>query len=359
MYRKRIASALHLLLPRSLWIAILYALLSCISLIAPQARPTQPRTSRLRQHSRQISRAAVTRMLAVSRRLPLRRAPQHLTERQQLGKSLGCSDIPDLPAPDLNEVLVLCYGIPVVPWLKRIGIRQWQNWLDHLGKTLRARYPDCPEIQPGEAWDDWLQRHVRYVESHFARLAGVRLAQLLSSLPSEFDGIYLFGHSAGGSAIMQYLADLRDGQAPEPAIPIHTVLTLNSAVAGPARLWTGWPSDNERPPLIDRLFPKIRARLQINESLPRWRWHVSWGRTYQQLPFRGLGSWAQDQGICMLTVSNVADFFGHRALDDIPYVGMHIGRRSDLKNALNGKTHLAIQRDPRVPRFIWWHDAIS
>jgi hypothetical protein len=35
---------------------------------------------------------------------------------------------------------------------------------------------------------------------------------------------------------------------------------------------------------------------------------------------------------------------------------LRMGHRYDLKNMANGKTHLAIQRDPRVPHFIWWCD---
>ena len=350
----RLPTWLRYLFPRSLWVGVLFAVLSCVSLIAPQAQSPQP-TGR-RGRLRRLPAATLAQMRT-------RLAPHHtlkqLSERQIFGRQLGVvGEIPPLPLPDIDDVLILCYGIPVVPWLKRIGIRQWNNWLEHLGATLRARYPERADLLPGPGWDAWLERHVRYVESHFARIAGARIAQLLSALPQDFDEIYLFGHSAGGSAIMQYLADLRDGVAPAPALPIRAVLTLNAAVAGPARFWTGWPIANERPALVDRVFPKLRKYLTLATTRPVWHRQVSWGRDYLQLPFRGLGAWTRSHGIVMLSVSNNADYFGHQALDDVPYLPLRIGRRSDLKRAFTGKTHLAIQRDPRVPRFLWWCDGV-
>jgi pimeloyl-ACP methyl ester carboxylesterase len=346
----RLPSWLRYFFPRSLWVGLLFALLSCVSLISPQAQSPRPiqRKGRLRR----LPAATLAHMRT---RLAPHQEQKPPSERQRFGKQLGfAGEIPPLPLPDIDDVLILCYGIPVVPWLKRIGIRQWQNWLEHLGATLRARYPERDDITLGPAWEAWLERHVRYVESHFARIAGARIAQLLSALPQDFNEIYLFGHSAGGSAIMQYLADLRDGVAPAPSLPIRAVLTLNAAVAGPARFWTGWPIANERPALVDRVFPKLRKYLTLATARPEWHRQFSWGRDYLQLPFRGLGAWTRSQGIAMLTVSNNADLFGHQALDDVPYLALRIGRRSDLKRAFTGKTHLAIQRDPRVPRFLWW-----
>ena len=350
----RLPPWLRFLFPRSLWIGVLFAFLSSISLISPAVKspPSRRRPGRLRR----LPAATLAQMRT---RLANHQHHQPPSERQRFGKHLGVTgEIPLLPLPDIDDVLILCYGIPVVPWLKRVGIRQWNNWLEHLGATLRARYPERADIALGPAWDVWLERHVRYVESHFARIAGARIAQLLSALPQDFNEIYLFGHSAGGSAIMQYLADLRDGLAPAPALPIRAVLTLNAAVAGPARFWTGWPIANERPALVDRVFPKLRKYLTLGDVRPEWHRQVSWGRDYLQLPFRGLGAWTRSQGIVMLTASNNADYFGHQALDDLPYLPLRIGRRSDLKKAFTGKTHLAIQRDPRVPRFIWWCDGV-
>ena len=354
--RLRVAAQVRYLMPRSLWIIFLYAVLACISLIAPKE---QAHAASVSASPRPLRRHTLSYPSFAQMRRRLVWHHRELTARQQLGRALGTSkEPPPLPLPDINDILVLCYGIPVVPWLKKVGVRQWANWLDRVGETLRARYPDCEDIAAGPAWEAWLERHVRYVETHFARLAGPRIAQLLSTLPNEFDAIYLFGHSAGGSAVLQYLADLRDGVAPAPALPIRAVLTLNAAVSGPARLWTGWPIANERPALIDRVIPKLTRYIVIAGAQSRLRWHVQWARTYIRLPFRGLGEWADNSGITLLTVSNSADYFGHRRLDDLPFLSLKMGRRRDVKNALNGKTHIAIQRDPRVPRFIWWHDAV-
>jgi hypothetical protein len=338
------------LVPRSLWIGVIFVMVSFISLIHPRlmysavtkrdqpaAEPGRPSRPRKRQGS-----------------------DAGATPRQIIGRSLGSTATPpDLPLPEADDIIVFSHGIPVVPWLKRVGVRQWQLWLDHLGETLRARYPQRADITAGPLWEEWLARHVRYVEVHFARLAGQRIARLLATLPPGDGQIYLFGHSAGGAAILQYIADLRDGSVPPPARPIRAALTLDAAVNGPARVWTGWPVAPERPGRLDRFIPKVRHYLILNGSRLRWRRHVSWARDYMQLPFRGLGAWAREQGISVLTVSNLADTFSHAVLDDLPYLEMHIGRRFDLKGIITGRTHLCVQRDPRVPHFLWWHDDVA
>jgi len=338
------------ILPRSLWIGFLFALLSCISVIRPRTKvyPKSPiellsareLSQRLKMHANPVQQAALGSM-----------------HRRWLGYSLGCTtDFPPLPLPDIDDMVVFCYGIPVIPWLKRVGIRQWKNWVDQLGVTLRARYPDREDIAIGPAWDIWIDRHVRYVETHFARLASQRIAQILSAMSSEQGEIYLFGHSAGGAAVLEYLADLRDAIVPTPARPIRAALTMNAAVAGPSRVWTAWPIAPERPSKVDRIIPKVRNYLTINGDRLHWHRQITWSRDYLGLPFKGLGSWAQSQGIPLLTVCNVADLFYHGALDDIPYMKLRIGRRSDIRGTITGKTHTSIQRDPRVPHFMWWSD---
>ncbi len=339
------------LLPRSLWMGVLFGMVGFISLISP--RLTRPTATEEREQQAERDRLA---------RQQRRKAiiDAMYTPRQRIGRMLGTgTNVPSLPLPEADDILILSYGIPVVPWLKRVGIRQWNLWLDHLGETLRARYPQRADIAPGAAWEEWIRRHVRYVEVHFARLAGQRIARLLANLPQGEGHIYLFGHSAGGAAILQYLADLRDGLVPSPARPIRAALTLDAAVSGPARVWTGWPVAPERPGRLDRFIPKVRRYVQLNGERMRWHRHVSWARDYMQLPFRGLGAWAREQGIAVLTASNLADAFSHAILDDLPYLEMHIGRRFDLKGIITGRTHLNIQRDPRVPHFLWWHDDVS
>ncbi len=343
------------LLPRSLWIGVLFVLIGFISLINP--RLVRPVTSEERA---QVAAARRERQAWWQRRKKV--LETLVAPRNQLGRALGTNIIPELPLPEADDILVLSHGIPVIPWLKRVGVRQWQLWLDHLGATLRARYPERADLAPGRAWEDWLRLHVRYVEVHFARIAGPRIAKLAASLPQGPGSIYLFGHSAGGSAVLQYLADLRDGNVPPPARPLRAVLTLDAAVNGPARIWTGWPIAPERPGRMDRFIPKLRRYIRLEQTARgtrlRWHYHLSWARDYLQLPFRGLGSWAQDQGIKLLTVSNLADAFSHAMLDDLPYLEMHIGKRFDMKGLFTGRTHLNVQRDPRVPGFLWWHEDV-
>lgn len=325
------------LLPRALWMGMLFALLSCISLINP--RVARGKTS-------------------IAERDAPPDAPPTLWRR--LARSLEYfGEAPALPLPEPDDQLVFFHGIPVVPWLKRVGLRQWKPWLDHLRLTFRLRYPERTEFIAGADWEEWLRRHVSYLEVHFARLAGGRIAQLAAAMSSGPGALYLFGHSAGGSAVLQYLADLRDGAVPAPARPIRAALTLDAAVTGPARAWTGWPVANERPNRVDRLVPRIQASLVLNDPQPHWRRRLTWARNYQEWPFPGLGAWAREQGFALLTVSNIADTFTHAALSDIPFLRLRIGRRFDLRGMLNGKTHLCIQRDPRMPPFLWWDDHLE
>ena len=343
------------LLPRSLWIGVLFVMMGFISFINPQIVRRLAAEENTRQAAVRRERQAWWQRR--KRALGVLNSPRHT-----LGRSLGSTVIPDILLPEVDDILVFSHGIPVVPWLKRVGIRQWQLWLDHLGETLRARYPDRADIAPGPAWEEWILLHVRYVEVHFARIAGPRIAKLAANLPQGPGGIYLFGHSAGGAAVLQYLADLRDGNVPPPSRPLRAVLTLDAAVTGPSRIWTGWPVAPERPSRLDRFIPKFRRYIRMEQSAKgpklRWHHHLSWARDYMQLPFRGLGSWAREQGICMLTVSNLADAFSHPILDDLPYLEMHIGKRFDIKSIATGRTHLNVQRDPRVSTFLWWHDEV-
>ena len=211
---------------------MLFALLSCISVIrprriAPHEDETLPTVQEIAQRLHNRIADHPERSLSELR-------------HQWLGYVLGCTDpMPSLPIPDIDDIIVLCYGIPVVPWLKRIGVHQWQNWLDRLGDALRARYPDRLDIVTGAAWDEWLARHVRYVETHFARIAGQRIAQLISALPSEPGKVYLFGHSRADRQCCNIWPIC--AKAMPPARPIRAALTLNAAVSGPARAWTAWP----------------------------------------------------------------------------------------------------------------------
>lgn len=333
---------------RSMWIGILFSLLSTISIILPRTL-----------HSYVKKNTLTTRDIA--ERIQHNRT--QLSEEMQriwLGYSLGCtSDIPYLPLPEIDDILVFCYGIPVVPWLKRIGVHQWNNWLDHLGATLRARYPDREDILPGAPWQQWIREHVQFVETHFARSAGQRIAQVVHALPSEPGGVYLFGHSAGGAAVLEYLADLRDGLAPLPGRRIRAALTMNAAVSGLARAWSAWPVAPERPSRYDQVIPRMREYLVLNRSQLRRHRRITWAREYIHNPFHALGAWAKEQNMALVTVCNVADAFSHDALADIPYLRLQIGTRFDLQGIVTGKTHLSVQRDPRVPHFIWWHAKVT
>lgn len=325
------------LAPRAIWIGVLFALLSCVSLINPRlARTTKVATARPE-------------------------APPTPTNWQRLlARSLEYSGaLPTLPLPEPDDIIIFFHGIPVVPWLKRVGQRQWKPWLDHLLTTFQARYPDRTEFASPAAWDAWLHRHVRYLEVHFARLASVRITQVATAVPPGPGALYLVGHSAGGSAVLQYLADLREGATALPARPIRVALTLDAAVTGPARAWTGWPVANERPNYIDRLLPRLERTLVLSDAAPRWRHRVTWARSYLRLPFTGLGEWARAQQIALLTVSNLADAFTHSALGDIPFARVRIGRRFDVRGMLNGRTHVCVQRDSRMPPLLWWDDGLK
>ncbi len=328
-----------------LWIFSFFMILSSVTMIRPRRQPKE----------NTISEPDFTQKL--QKLFPDANAENTQLPRRWLGYALGCSsDIPYLPLPDIDDIIILCYGIPVAPWLKRIGIIQWNNWLDHLGEALRKQYPNNPLIQPGEAWAQWITSHVQFIETHFAHIAAQKIAQILNAMSSKNGAIYLFGHSAGGAAVLDYLADLRSGAAPQPAKPIRAALTLNAAVSGIARSWTAWPTFSERPSKFDRLLPVLQKYVTLNTSWPTVRFALTWSRMYQEFPFRRLGAWAHDHGISVLTVCDSGDIFSHGPLDDVPFHQLNIGSRFDFQNILNGKNHLHIQRDPRVPKYIWWRE---
>jgi hypothetical protein len=342
MHPSRLVRNTASVLARALWIPALFTLVSFISFVRPR-----------------LMRAATATAERPGSADPLMPQVSAITMRQRVGQSLGAGlALPDLPLPEPDDAIFFSHGIPVVPWLKRVGVRQWQIWLDQLAATLRARYPDRADIAPGAPWEAWVREHVRYVEVHFARLAAQRIARLVATLSEDRGAIYFFGHSAGGSAILQYLSDLREGSSPAPKQPIRAVLTLDAAVNGPARIWTGWPTAPERPGRLDHLIPKVRRYLTLDDGRMRWHRHISWARDYLQLPFRGLGTWAREHDTAVLTVSNLADAFSHPQLDDLPYMKMNIGRRFNLKDVATGRTHLCVQRDPRVPYYLWWHEDV-
>lgn len=342
-------------LRRWLWAVVLFGLFSFVSVI-------NARLARWVSLAPRMMGRAVARLWRARDGLRQQRDREVRTLREQICIDLNCSQIPELPLPEGDDILVFLFGIPVVPWLKRVGIQQWNMWLDHLAQTLRLRYPERADIAPGAPWEEWVRRHVRYIEVHFARIAGLRLAQSLNSLPQSKGSIYLFGHSTGGAAILQYLADLRDGIVPAPSLPIRAALTMDAAVTGPSRLWTGWPLANERPSHLDHVIPARRSYLRLtpraeSEQLG-WRRSISWFHNYLETPFKSLGTWAQEEGIALLSISNVADAFTHGQLGDIPFLRLRIGRRFDLWSILTGKAHICVQRDPRMPPFLWWHEGL-
>jgi hypothetical protein len=69
--------------------------------------------------------------------------------------------------------------------------------------------------------------------------------------------------------------------------------------------------------------------------------------------FKGLGTWATDRGIGLLTACNERDVWSHRAIADLPYVGIRLGPRFGTLAQFNGRIHGLLRRTPQLVEAIW------
>lgn len=225
----------------------------------------------------------------------------------------------NMPIPRPNEHVLLIRGVPVVPWIPlRPADVVWSAWLER----LRALW-ECWAQTSGAALGDWETWRAEHIHLLHAQLTpdGVRaLALLLAEKGLAGEGVHLVGHSVGGASALAYLAGLRAELVEQPLARLRSVITLDAAVAGIAGVWTG-------------------TRQILGASAAQ--------------AFHGLGAWAADRGIGLLTACNERDLWSHRAIADLPYVGIRLGPRYGTLAQINGRIHGLLRRTPQLVEAIW------
>jgi hypothetical protein len=230
-------------------------------------------------------------------------------------------------APGPTDHVVLVRGMPVAPWMRLkpmedvwaawlSGLRaRWLSWQDDAGAATSGA-----STQVAEGWDTWQSRHVHALQFRRAELGAERLAELLADKQMASGEAHLVGHSVGGATLLRYLAGVRAGDLPAPAGRVHAAITLDAALTGIAGLWSG-----------------MRSYLDPAE-------HEA---------IAGLGAWARQHGIALITICNERDIWSHRAIDDLPYVGFRLGPPLDVGAQLNGAIHGWLRRMPQVVAALW------
>jgi pimeloyl-ACP methyl ester carboxylesterase len=131
---------------------------------------------------------------------------------------------------------------------------------------------------------------------------------------------HLIGHSVGGAAVLRYLTGVRAGSLPAPRVRVRAAVTLDAALSGIAGVWSG---------------ARTLTGRGASEGLA------------------GLGAWAKLQEINLITICNERDIWSHRAVDDLPYVGLRLGPPFDLGAQLNGAVHGWVRRMPQIVDALW------
>jgi hypothetical protein len=234
-----------------------------------------------------------------------------------------------LAVPAAADFVFFMAGVPVAPWMRARPLNvTWKSWLARLCQIVEVQLPanavsrdGHPPIEAMDAWEQWSALHAhayrfRRVSTGLAWL----LARLAACRGSESAGAHVIGHSAGGTAALAYLAGLRAGIFPMPGLALRSVITLDAAVHGLAGRWTNLHG-----------FLRRAARTDL----------------------RGLGTWAREHGIALLTIANEHDLWSHPALDDIPYLRVPIGMPGALRAHLDGSIHAELRNSAQIIEALW------
>jgi hypothetical protein len=224
-----------------------------------------------------------------------------------------------IPVPLPNEHIFLLRGVPVVPWIPlRAADAVWSAWLDRLQSLWEGwgHLAGSPFVD----WPAWRDEHVHLLAEHHTRVGVEDLAYELSRTQLAGVGVHLVGHSVGGGAALAYLAELRAGIVDQPLARLRSVVTLDASVFGIAGVWTG-------------------TRQTLRAGAAR--------------AFKGLGAWSAERGIGVLTACNERDMWSHRAIADLPYVGMRLGPRHGTLSQIDGRIHGLLRRTPELVEAIW------
>jgi pimeloyl-ACP methyl ester carboxylesterase len=243
---------------------------------------------------------------------------EQLTSARALRGALAPDNI-TMPVPRPDEHVVLVRGVPVVPWIPlRAAEVVWSAWLDRLHALWKSWAP-TPGVTPDD-WEAWRSAHIHLLHAHHTRQGAGALALLLSSEQLAGVSVHLVGHSVGGASALAYLAQLRAGLVEPPRARLRAVITLDAPVVGIASIWTG-------------------TRQTLGASAPQ--------------ALQRLGTWAAGHHIGLLTACNERDLWSHRAIADLPYVGMRLGPRFAALAQINGRIHGLLRRAPDLVEAIW------
>ena len=243
---------------------------------------------------------------------------EQLTYARVLRNALTQDDI-TMPVPGPDEHVLLVRGVPVVPWIPlRAAEVVWSAWLDRL-RALWEGWALTLDVPLG-GWDAWRSEHVHLLHARHTREGAAALVRLLNGERLAGRGAYVVGHSVGGASALAYLAQLQAGLVEEPLAHLRSVITLDAPVAGIASIWTG-------------------TRQTLGASAPQ--------------ALQRLGAWAADHDIGLLTACNERDLWSHRAIADLPYVGMRLGPRFGTLAQINGRIHGLLRRTPELVEAIW------
>ncbi len=249
---------------------------------------------------------------------------------------LRASMKPASPGPD--DLIVLLRGFPVVPWIplrpSAVVWTAWIRWLQDRQSQWAARVVvSGPEnhLQNAPAaealaltaraweteWETWQREHIALIDVHRPDEGSEQLAHLLAKPVPISGDIHLVGHSVGGTAVLAYLAHRRADRLPRTRRSIRSALALDAAVRG-FRLTPG-----------GHVSGKDRASLG------------------------GLGAWASQQDITLLTISNECDWWSHRPIADIPYLGLRLGTTLPLRAQFDGQMHDQARRSTALIEALW------
>lgn len=157
----------------------------------------------------------------------------------------------------------------------------------------------------------WARQHIKFVLAPDSNPFGI--TQNLHQISRGSGNIYLIGYSAGGTAVIRYLTELKESRSSNPGI------------AGAVAIDTPLQGDlgfhkNQAPDFVagnrgfDRFRIGIRLEKIIGDCPPLAVPHL-------EDRLAGLGTWAQDQGIRLLQVSYADDVFNPRVqIGDISQV---------------------------------------
>ncbi len=193
--------------------------------------------------------------------------------------ALGCIQLPGMEAP--------CQNPPETDWGMYMSF-------------LQRRYGFSLDENGKKKYQAWANSHIKYVQA--PDFDPKRIQAAVDAIQPRTGKIFLFGHSAGGVAVINYLMTLEQN----PTLPIPPI---GGAYAIHAPLGDSWRAlvSVSMAWLIE--FPKIECGM--NGYCPV---------EYPRSSLIGLGAWAEQRDIALQIISYQDDVVNpHHQVADIPF----------------------------------------